>query len=571
MENARVGRILDEIADLLELTEGDEFRIRSYRDAARAVRDLPDRLEDLVADGKDLTKIPHIGESTAEKIHEILDRGTCQRLEDLREEVPKGLPNLMHLPHVGPRKAMALHRELGVEDVEDLEKAAEEHRIRDVRGFGKKTESKIRESIAALEDSQERSLYREAAAHATAFGRHLESLDSVRRFTLAGSLRRRKETVGDLDVLVDADDRGAAADDIAAFEDIDEVESRGRERMTIILRSGFQIDVRFFDESHFGSALLYFTGSKAHNIALRRRAQDRDWKLNEYGLQKGDELLAGRTEEAVYHRLGLAWVPPELREDRGEIAAAEEDALPDLIESSDLRGDLHAHTDATDGDATIEDMAKAARERGYAYLALTDHSKRVTMAGGLDGERTRRHAEQIRDVDERIDDLWVMAGIEVDVLRDGTLDLDQEVLDDLDWVVASVHYDLGLGKRRNTDRLLAAIRSGVVDAIGHPLGRMIGQRDPIALDVDSIFEACREHAVCLEVNGQPERLDLPDRLCQHAKDAGVTFILSSDAHKPSDFAFVDFAVDVARRGWLTASNVLNTRPAEELKSLRSRR
>ena len=340
---------------------------------------------------------------------------------------------------------------------------------------------------------------------------------------------------------------------------------RGDERVTVHLSSGLQIDFRFFEASNFGAAMMYFTGSKAHNIRLRKRAVDRDWKLNEYGLTKDDRQLAGKTEESVYHRLNLPWIPPELREDRGELEAADSGDLPDLVEEKHIRGDLQAHTDATDGANTIREMAEAAADRGYAFFALTDHSKRVTMAGGLDDDAARKHADAIREVDDDMDGLWLMAGIEVDVLKSGRLDLKEETLEGLDWVVASIHYDRNLDRDKMTGRYLSAVESGVVHCLGHPLGRIIGGRDPLPLDLDRLFEACAEHDVCIEINAQPDRLDLPDTHVKRAREAGVTFTIGTDAHKTGDLDFMPLGVGVARRGWLDRKHVLNTRTVKQLR------
>jgi len=570
MENAQVADIFDEIADLIELAEGNAFRIRSYRSAARTVRDLSERLEDLVERGEALSAIPNIGKSTAEKIHEILETGTCKRLEEMRQAVPPALVELMRVPNLGPRKAMTLHRELGVESLEDLRKACEAGKVRDLEGFGAKTEDKLLRGLKTLEATTGRYLYKAAADHVESIGRHLDAIDAVRRWEVAGSFRRRKETIGDLDILVQAADRDKATDAILAHGDIDEVVSRGRERVTVRLASGLQIDFRYFDSSNFGAALMYFTGSKAHNIGLRKRAVDRGWKLNEYGLTKNGRQLAGKTEGSVYHRLNLPWIPPELREDRGELDAAEQDALPDLVAFEDVRGDLHAHTTATDGADTIEEMARAAADRGYQFFAITDHSKRVTMAGGLDDDATRQHADAIREADDGFKNLWLMAGIEVDILKSGKLDLEEKTLADLDWVVAVIHYDRNLDREEMTERYLSAIESGVVHCLGHPLGRVLGERDPIPLDLDRVFDACREHGVRIEINAQPDRLDLPDTHVKRAREAGVQFTLGTDAHKIADLDFMAFGVHVARRGWLEKKHLLNTLTAAQIRRVLQR-
>ena len=563
MENAQVADVFEEIADLIELKGGNVFRIRSYRAAAGTIRRLPDRLEDLVERGEDLSEIPDIGEGSAEKIHEILETGTTQRLTDLHDEVPAGLTELLRVPQLGPKTAMQIHEELGVTSLSELKEACEKQRVRELDGLGDKTEQTILEGIASLGSGEERMLLKEAEDHVTSIGRHLDQIDAIERWEVAGSYRRRKETIGDLDILVLTSDREATSDAIETFRELDKTLGRGEEGLSIRLAGGLQIDVRYFGEAEFGSALVYFTGSKEHNIAIRRLAVDRDWKLNEYGLFKDDHRLAGHSEEAIYHRLNLAWIPPEMRENRGEVDAAGEDALPDLICADQLRGDLHTHTDATDGAGSVEEMLQAAADRGYAYYAVTDHSKRVTMANGLDDDAALRHADAVREAGEEHDDLWVLAGIEVDILKDGALDLKEATLDQLDWVVASIHYDLDLDEEAMTNRLLSAVRSGVVHCLGHPTTRRLGKRGPIPFDADRVFEACAEYDVALEINAQPQRLDLPDFYCKRAKEAGVRFTISTDAHTTTDLDFLHFGVDVARRGWLERGDVINTSTAAQ--------
>ena len=572
MENARIADALDEIADLLELQEGSPFRVRSYRMAATTVSDRTQRLADLLAQGEDLTALPHIGQSTAKKIRELVDTGTCARLEELRQEVPEELPILMRIPRLGPRKIMKLYQELGVRTLEDLKRAAMQHRVRALHGMGEKAEENILAGIALIESASGRMLYRTAAAQVARLGEYLDGLATIAHWQVAGSFRRRKETVGDLDILLQASERAPATEDILAFPDIDEVQGRGEERLSVRLRRGLQVDFRFFEPDRFGAALLYFTGSKAHNIAIRKRAQHRGWKLSEYGLFADSHVLAAETEEAIYQHLDMSFIPPELREDRGEVEAAARGALPDLVTLADIRGDLHAHTTASDGAATVEDMARAAQERGYEYLAITDHSKAVRVAGGLDEERMRRHADHIREVDAAMGKgFWLLAGVEVDILESGALDLDEDLLAGLDWVVASVHYHRNMSSERMTERLLRAVQSGVIHCIGHPLGRLIGKREPLAFDLEAVSAACRAHGVWLEIDAQPERMDLPDVQCKRALELGVGFVIDSDAHAPANFDFMAQGVDVARRGWLEKADVLNTRDAAALRRALARR
>jgi DNA polymerase (family 10) len=471
----------------------------------------------------------------------------------------------MEIPGIGPRKAKDIYDELGIDSLDDLKEACEQGAVRELEGMGEKTEQEILKGLKTLESTAGRALLNDARDEADSLGRHLDGLSAVSRWEIAGSFRRRKETVGDLDVLIRASDRATATEQILAYDAIDDVMSQGDERVSVRLRSGLQVDFRFFEPEAFGSALMYFTGSKAHNIRLRRRAQDRDWKLNEYGLFKGDRRLAGKDEESVYHRLNLAWVPPELREDRGEIDAAENDELPDLIEPGDIRGDLQSHTTETDGNDSIEDMARAAKDLGHQFLAITDHSKAVTVAQGMDEDRLKKHADRIREVDDKIKSFWLLAGVEVDILKSGNLDLDEDVLAELDWVLASVHSYTELDRGKMTDRLVKAVESGVVHCLGHPFGRIIGRRDPMQFDAETVFAACAEHGVFVEINAQPDRLDLPDTYCRGARDAGVQFTIGTDAHSTAGLAMVPLGVYVARRGWLRKEDVLNTKTAKQLR------
>lgn len=566
MENSQIADVLDEIADLLELQDGNPFRVRSYRNAARTIRDHGERVEDMLRQQKDLTELPNVGDSTAEKVHQILETGTCEKLKALHEKLPEGLPLLLDVPGLGPKKAMRLYEELDVASIDGLKEACEAGRVRGLEGFGAKTEQNLLDGIEMLEKTAGRCLYRTAADQVRALQRHLEKVDVVQRWQVAGSFRRRKETIGDLDVLIEAGEREAAAEAILQYPSIESVGSRGREKVTVYLDSGLQVDFRFVEDESFGAALMYFTGSKAHNVAVRKRAVARDWKLNEYGLMEGDDIRAGRSEEEIYGELEMDWVPPELREDTGEVEAAAEGSLPELIELEEIRGDLQSHTTASDGAHSIEQMARAAEKMGYEYLALTDHSQAVSVANGLDEDRLKKHMEAIREVDANMDDFWLMAGIEVDILKDGQLDLTAGILEELDWVVGSIHYQLNLDEQAMTERIIRAVRSGLLHTLGHPTVRLIGQRDPITFDFGRIFEECAQNDVCMEINAQPDRLDLPDIYCRQAREAGVTLTMGTDAHQMEHLEFMSYGVNVARRGWLEGRDVLNTKNADELRA-----
>jgi DNA polymerase (family 10) len=565
MENSQIAAALTQIADILEILDENPFRIRSYRNGARAIGDLTERLEDLAAAGKDLTELAGIGESLAGKIHEVLKTGTCQMLVDLRQRLPPHLPDLLKVKGLGPKKVRLLYDKLGLTSLEELKAAAEAGKIRDLEGMGEKTEQNILKGLAFLATEEGRIGIRVATEQVGALVRCLKTLSAIRRFEVAGSFRRRRETIGDLDVLVEARDRDKAAEGILAYEPIEDVVARGAEKVSVTLAGGVQVDFRFIEPESFGAAMMYFTGSKAHNITLRKRAQKDGLKLSEYGLFRGEKRMAGASEEEVFQALGLPWIPPELREDRGEIDAAEQGKLPTLVTREDLCGELHAHTTATDGANSIEEMVDAARARGYEYLAITDHSKAVTVAHGLNDDALRRHAERVRKAGAGLRKFWLLAGVEVDILKDGRLDLSEKVLADLDWVVASVHSAFEMPEDKATARLIAAVKSGVVHCLGHPFGRLIGQREAIHFDAEKVFTACKEAGVFLEINAQPDRLDLPDVYCKRAREMGLTMVIATDSHRTAEFDLIEYGVGVARRGWLEKGDILNTCTAAALR------
>jgi DNA polymerase (family X) len=572
LENSQIAAVFDRIADVLEIQGENAFRIRSYRSASRAVGDMAERLADLAAAGRDLEELPGIGKSLAAKIHEILATGTCRTLEDLRRQLPPHLPDLLGVKGLGPKRVKVLFEKMKIENLEQLKVAAEAGKIRGLEGMGEKTEQNILRGLATLEAEAGRISIERAAEHVASIGRHLGGIKAIRSFEPAGSFRRRRETVGDLDFIIQATDRAAAARGILKYDSIEEHIAVGKEKISVRLASGPQVDFRFVEPASAGAALMYFTGSKAHNITLRKRAQKLDLKLNEYGLFRGEKSVAGKTERDVYKALGLKeWIPPELREDRGEIDAAEAGRLPKLIDRDDLKGDLHAHTTATDGVNSVEEMVAAARARGYQYLAITDHSKAVTVAHGLSDDATRRHADEIREHGAGLKKFWLLAGVEVDILKDGRLDLSEKVLGKLDWVVASVHSSFEMPEEKMTERIVRAVESGVVHALGHPFGRLIGQRDPIRFDADRVFEACKRAGVVLEINSYPDRLDLPDVYCKRAKEIGCTMVISTDSHRTADLDLIEFGIGVARRGWLEKNDVLNTLTVAALKNRLSHR
>lgn len=558
VHNTDVARIFTKVADLLEIEGANRFRVRAYRNGAQTVRQLSKNVADMVEDGADLTELDGIGEDLAEYIEEIVDTGSLELLDELESKTPPALADLMHIEGLGPKRVKKLHEALGISSRDDLRTAAEEGKIREVEGFGEKTEQNILDHIE--QGAEERTMWAEVEPVAEDLAAYLAESEEVERVEVAGSYRRKKETVGDLDVLALGEEGEPIMEHFVDYEDVDEVLSQGTTKSSVVLKSGLQVDLRVIPSESYGAALVYFTGSKAHNIELRDRALDRDRKLNEYGLFEGeDDRVAGTTEDEVYEALNLDVVPPELREQRGEVEAAAEGSLPDLIELDDLRGNLHSHTTDSDGKASIQEMAEAAIDRGHDYLAITDHSSLVGVVQGLEADDLRDQIDRIRALDEEIDDLKLLAGIEVDILKDGSLDLPDDVLKRLDVCIASVHTSLALSEEKQTERILRAMDNPHVQIVGHPTGRRLGQREPYPVDVPRLIEAAADRDCLLELNAQPERLDLNDTYCKAAKDAGVTIALGADAHTIESLGFLRYGIWQARRGWLEADDVLNTR------------
>lgn len=563
LANTEIAEFFERLADLLEIQNANPFRVRAYRNAARIIAGYPHAIADRVAAGEDLDELPGIGPAIAEKIRTIVDTERLPALEEAARITPLALTELMDLPGLGPKRVKQLYHELGIESASDLEQAARAGRLTALAGFGAKLQAKILEAVGRLAEQKRRTRLDIAEDRAHPLVTHLAAVDGVDRVVIAGSYRRRKETVGDLDILVTCRQSAPVMEALRTFHSVQSVASQGRTRATVYLGGGLQVDVRVVNKSAFGAALHYFTGAKAHNVALRRMAVAAGLKLNEYGVFRGKRRIAGRTEEEVFAAVDLPWIPPELRENSGEIEAARENRLPRLIRVEDLRGDLHSHTLATDGHASLADMAEAARRHGYQYLAVTDHSQQVRVAGGLDPERLSRHIDAIERCNESGPGIRLLASCEVDILEDGRLDVPDELLQRMDVVVASVHSQLQLPRRRQMDRLLRAMDHPRLHILAHPTGRLIGERDPIDVDLERLLQAARERGVCLEVNAQPARLDLKDQHCRLAKELGVSLVISSDAHSTTDLDKIRFGVDQARRGWIEPENVLNTRPLNE--------
>ena len=567
IHNADIAAVFEEIADLLELDDANTFRIRAYRNAARTIQELGEDAREMVEKGDDLDELPGIGKDLAAKVVEIVQTGHCQALEKLRKQSAPGLTELMKIPGLGPKRVRALYHELDIHTVEQLMRAAQDHRLRELSGFGEKTEKHILETLGTHLKQDQRLKLAVAAQYADTLVEYLQRNPDVNKIVIAGSFRRSKETVGDLDILVTAKSSGNVMDHFVNYDEIDQVASKGKTRSTVVLRNHLQVDLRVVEPDSFGAALHYFTGSKAHNIAIRRRAQQRGLKINEYGVFKGQKRVAGDTEESVFKSVDLPWIAPELREDRGEIQAAEKKRLPDLVEVKDIRGDLHAHTKATDGKNTLEEMVNAAKDMGWDYVAITEHSKHLTVARGLDEKRLRQQIEQIDRLNDKLHGITVLKGIEVDILDDGSLDLPDDVLKELDLVVGAVHSKFNLSRAKQTERILRAMDNRYFTLLAHPTGRLIQQREPYDVDMGRVIHHAAERGCYLELNCHPERLDLLDIYCQMAKETGVLVSINTDSHNTNEFGNIRFGVGQARRGWLEAKDVLNTRTFAQLKRL----
>ena len=573
MQNADIARLLGEVADLLEISAGNPFKVRAYRNAARTVADHPDPLAELVKGAEfDLTDLPGIGGGIAKEITALVETGVLPQRQQLVAQIPPGLLDLLRIPGLGPKRVKLFHDELKVNSVADLKDALDKGKIAKLSGFGPKLLEKLREGVAGATtgDGPRRIVLHVAEQYARAIVDHLKAGGGITDIDVAGSFRRRKETIGDLDIVVSCTKPAAVIERFGRFGDVTQVTSQGDTRSTVRLSGGLQVDLRVVEPGCFGAAMQYFTGSQAHNIELRKIAQSKDLKLNEYGVFKGAKSISGRTEKDVYAALGLDWIPPEMRENRGEIALAKEHRLPELVALDDIRGDLQMHTDASDGKATLGEMVEAARSLGLEYIAITDHSPRTAMAGQSPAE-LRAQWKAIDRLNKGMRGFRVLKSVEMDILESGKLDLPDEVLAEADYVVATIHYGLKQTERQLTDRLLAAIGNRWVDAIGHPTGRILPNRPSYPLDFDVVAKAAANAKCLLEINGS-ERLDLPDTLAAAAKSHGVRFVLSTDAHNTRELGFMRFAVGNARRAWLTAADILNTRPLPDfLKGLRRAR
>lgn len=570
MKNEFIAAQFELLADLLEIQGANPFRIRAYRNAARTISSTADSLSDMIKEKQDVTQFAGIGKDLAKQIAEIVTVGQHSALEELRKDIPGGVLDMLRIPGVGPKKVSVFFNELGLKSLADLKAACEAGRLSKLKGFGKKTEESILANIDLATEQAQRVGIDVARAVSEAIVEDLKLLPEVKQVAVAGSCRRRRESCGDLDVLATCSDPGPPMDRLAAHPLVETVLQRGDTKQRVRLKSGLELDLRVVPEESFGAAMQYFTGSKEHNVVVRQRAKDLGLKVNEYGVFRGDEQIAGRTEEDVYKAVGMPWIPPELRENRHEFEWADAGELPELVTVADIQGDLHMHTTASDGAATIEEMALAAKARGLKYIAITDHSKRVSMANGLDATRLRNHWDDIREVRSRVKGIEILCGIECDILEDATMDLPDDVLAEADWVIAVLHYGLKQPREQIMKRLMTAVTNPNVDIIGHCTGRMICRREGADVNFSELLKAAADHNVMMEINAHPSRLDLDDIHAAAAKDLGIPIVISTDSHSVNGFEVLEFGIDQARRAGLTKADVANTKSLKDFKQLLKR-
>ena len=573
MENGDIASVISDYADLLDIKGENAFRIRSYNSAVRTIRDLTVSLEQMVKDEEDLTSIKGIGKSIAETISEVVETGTFKSHESLKKKLNPSLLDLLRLEGFGPKKVKLVYEELGIDSVDALESAAKKGDLRDLAGMGAKTEEKLLKSIAHFRTGIGRFRISVGVEKGEAILNYMREVKGIEQLEMAGSLRRRRETIGDLDVLAVCKDQQEVMDHFVSYPEVEEVLAHGQTKSSIRLHNGLQVDCRVVPAESFGAALHYFSGSQSHNIAIRGRANDRGLTINEYGVAevKSGRRVSGAEEKDIFEAVGLPWIPPELRENRGEIEEAEAGELPKLIEIGDMKGDLQMHTTASDGANSILEMAEKCKSRGYEYCAITDHSKAVVVANGLDEERLAEHLKEIDKANDQIKGFQILKSVEVDVMPDGSLDLEDRILSECDVVVASVHFQTRMPPEEMTARILKGFENPNVSILAHPTGRLVLEREAFQFDMEKVFAAAKEAGIFLEINAHPHRLDLNDIHCRQAKEAGAGIVISTDAHRKQELDLMPYGVWTARRGWLEKKDVINTRPLKSfLKALRKK-
>jgi len=565
MKNFEVAFIFNDIADILEIKGENPFKIRAYRKAAHTLENLPIEIEELVKESR-LQEIDGIGKALEKKIHEIISTGTCRYYEALKKDFPRGLVEMLKIPGLGAKKIKVIYDNLGISSIEELERAAKTHKIRELPGMGVKTEQSILKGIQTLKGQGERVQLAIALPVANRIVEILSSMMDVYKVSIAGSLRRKRETVKDIDIVVATETPETVVEDFLKLPIISRVLAKGLTKVSVMLNMGIQVDLRLIKPNEFYSALQHFTGSKEHNAKIRSLALKMGYKLNEYGIfeKEGEGVFLPKSEEELYSKLGMPYIIPELREDRGEIEKALEGCLPDVVKLEDMRGDLHVHSNFSDGVSSIEEMAEKARELGYEYIAITDHSKSLKIARGLDESRLKEQLELIDSINQKVKDIRILKGIEVDILPDGNLDLDDDILKKLDVVIASIHSGFKQDQKSLTSRIVNACYNPYVKIIAHPTGRLIGRREPYNVDMDKVLEAAAQTGTVLEINSSPDRLDLNDLYSKRAVEMGIKIAINTDAHSSEALRDIMYGIWVARRGWLTADNVINTFSLEKL-------
>ena len=564
VQNSEIAKIFYEIADLLEIEGANQFRVRAYRNAARTIEGYPVRVYEMVESGEPIDEISGIGEDLAIKIQEITNTGNLVMLEELRSRTPQSLVKLLDISGLGPKRVQKLYHELNITNIEELREALESGKVSEIEGFGPKTTVSILEALESQSFGKERTRLDIAEQFVDPLVEYLKGLSYVKEAVVAGSYRRRKETVGDLDIIAISEAGEKVSKAFVDYDSVSDVISQGKTKASVKLRSGLQVDLRVVNKDSYGAALLYFTGSKAHNIHLRHIAVDKGYKVNEYGIFKDDDYLLGETEEKIYEFFDMPFIVPELREDNGEIEAALNHDLPDLIQLEDIRGDLQMHTVESDGKNTLKEMAAQAARLGYEYIAVTDHTSHTGVTQGLDAEDARAYIKKINAFNEEQHDVHVLKGVEVDILKDGSLDLPDEILGQMDVVLASVHSNFQMEEEEQTNRIIKALEKPNVNILAHPTTRMIGSREPIQMNLQKIMEKALALGCYLEINASPERLDLRDGSIRRARELGLKLVISTDAHRKSELANMKYGIFQARRGWASKSMILNTLSLDEL-------
>ncbi len=571
IHNSQIAEIFEEKADLLDIQGANQYRIRAYRNAARLINRLSKRVQEMIDEGQDLTKLEGIGKDLAEKIKEIVETGKLKQLEKLKSEMPPGLLEILDIEGLGPKRVKKLYQELNIESVSQLQKAIKKGKVQELEGFGQKTAENIISGIEKLKNKSNRIILMRAERLIEPLVEYLKTDENAEEVVVAGSYRRRKETVGDIDILVTSPKGKQLISRFVDYEEVDEIVSQGETKSTVRLHTGLQVDLRVVEKKSYGAALIYFTGSKNHNIRLRNLAIKSGCKVSEYGVFKNKKQVAGKTEEEVYKYFDLDFIPPEIREDRGEIPAALDNNLPNLITLEDIKGDLQMHSTGSDGNNTIEEMAQTAKNLGREYIAITDHSAYLGITQGLEEKDLENQIKEIQKLNKKLDGIKILTSIEVDVLKDGSLDMDDSILSKLDIVTASVHSKFKLPADKQTDRIIKAMDNHNVNIIGHPTGRIINRRDPYKLEIERLLKAAEERNCVMEINAHPSRLDLNDIYAKAAKDIGVKIAINTDAHRTEELKYMKYGIYQARRGWIEPSDVINTYPLYKMRELIKRK